>query len=128
MGYCCTKRQERGGGKSVICSELARPSGRSLLWSALLSLAVLTEQVVFLRRSCWQEPSGTVPHAAFLIVGDSVRLQKLRRVYAWRCPRIILVDTFKDEAEKHSEWLKPLREVTGIRWILPENEAESPSW
>lgn len=47
------------------------------------------------------KPSGTMPHAAFLIAGDSV---KLARAYDdFVSPgdaRIILVDTFKDEAEE----------------------------
>ena len=47
------------------------------------------------------EPVGTIPHAAILIVGDTLELAK---VYDASLPedeaRIILVDTFKDEAEE----------------------------
>lgn len=48
-----------------------------------------------------RKPSGTVPHAAFLIAGDSVRLARAYDQFvAPGEPRIILVDTFKDEAEE----------------------------
>lgn len=48
-----------------------------------------------------QQPAGTVPHAAFLIVGDSVKLARAYDQFVTPGePRIILVDTFKDEAEE----------------------------
>ncbi len=47
------------------------------------------------------EPKGTIPHAAILVVGDTV---ELARTYDAFLPeeeaRIILVDTFKDETEE----------------------------
>ncbi|MDR1193741.1 MAG: nicotinate phosphoribosyltransferase [Peptococcaceae bacterium] len=48
-----------------------------------------------------KNPSGTVPHAIFLIMGDSVRVAK---AYNELMPagevRTVLVDTFKDECEE----------------------------
>jgi nicotinate phosphoribosyltransferase len=48
-----------------------------------------------------KEPSGTVPHAAVLILGDTLALAE---AYDAELPkhiaRIFLVDTFKDEAEE----------------------------
>ncbi|MDR1622156.1 MAG: nicotinate phosphoribosyltransferase [Synergistaceae bacterium] len=48
-----------------------------------------------------KEPSGTIPHAAVLIVGDTLALAE---AYDAELPphiaRIFLVDTFKDEAEE----------------------------
>lgn len=47
------------------------------------------------------EPSGTVPHAVFLIVGDTVRVAKAyKEIMPAGSPVIVLVDTFKDEAEE----------------------------
>lgn len=50
---------------------------------------------------CGREPSGTVPHAAVLIAGDTLALAK---AYDAALPegvgRIFLVDTFKDECEE----------------------------
>lgn len=48
-----------------------------------------------------QKPTGTVPHAAIIIAGDTVRLAKVfDEVFEDDVARIILVDTFKDEAEE----------------------------
>lgn len=50
---------------------------------------------------CGREPSGTVPHAAVLIVGDTLKLaQAYDAVIPDGIGRIFLVDTFKDECEE----------------------------
>jgi len=66
-------------------------------------------------------PVGTVPHAAFLIVGDTVELAKAYdRFVPKDAPRIILVDTFKDEAEGALRVAKALgRSLNGIRLDTP---------
>jgi nicotinate phosphoribosyltransferase len=47
------------------------------------------------------EPVGTVPHALFLIVGDTVTAaEAYHRLMPPDAPRTILVDTFKDEVEE----------------------------
>jgi len=47
------------------------------------------------------EPSGTMPHALIIIVGDTVKATILFDKYMpAEVPRISLVDTFKDEAEE----------------------------
>lgn len=68
-----------------------------------------------------QEPKGTVPHAVFLIAGDTVEVAK---VYDAEMPsddpRIILVDTFKDEAEESLRVAEALREkLEGVRLDTP---------
>jgi nicotinate phosphoribosyltransferase len=48
-----------------------------------------------------KEPSGTVPHAAVLIVGDTLSLARAYdAALPGGVPRIFLADTFKDEAEE----------------------------
>jgi nicotinate phosphoribosyltransferase len=68
-----------------------------------------------------KEPSGTVPHAVFLIVGDTVEVaQAYHRLMPPDAPRVILIDTFKDEAEEAlrvAEALGPALE--GIRLDTP---------
>ena len=68
-----------------------------------------------------RKPVGTVPHAAFLIVGDTVELAKAYdRFVDSETPRIILVDTFKDEVEEAlrvAEALGP--KLDGIRLDTP---------
>lgn len=46
-------------------------------------------------------PTGTMPHSLVLIFGDTVRAaQAFDRVLSPDVPRIVLVDTFRDEAEE----------------------------
>ncbi len=54
-------------------------------------------------------PTGTMPHAAVLVAGDTVRVARAYdRVMPESEPRIILVDTFRDEVE---ETLRVAREL-----------------
>jgi nicotinate phosphoribosyltransferase len=66
-------------------------------------------------------PVGTVPHAAFLIVGDTVELARAYdRFVDVDTPRIILVDTFKDEAEESLRVAQALgKKLDGIRLDTP---------
>lgn len=68
-----------------------------------------------------KKPSGTIPHACILIVGDTVRAARLfDEALDKDTPRIILVDTFKDEAEEAlcvAEALKA--KLFGIRLDTP---------
>lgn len=68
-----------------------------------------------------RDPVGTVPHAAFLITGDTVELAKAYdRFVPEDAPRIILVDTFKDEAEEALRVAEALGErLNGIRLDTP---------
>ena len=68
-----------------------------------------------------KEPSGTIPHAAVLIVGDTLALAK---AYDAELPgqiaRIFLVDTFKDEAEETLRLAEALgRKLDAIRLDTP---------
>ncbi|NLP36284.1 MAG: nicotinate phosphoribosyltransferase [Firmicutes bacterium] len=64
-----------------------------------------------------QEPKGTVPHAVMLIVGDTVEVAKVYdRIMPDEDPRVILVDTFKDEAEEALRVAQALgKNLDGIR-------------
>ncbi len=66
-------------------------------------------------------PVGTIPHAAFLISGDTVRLAKAYDQFLPEdAPRIILVDTFKDEPEEALRVAEALgRQLNGIRLDTP---------
>lgn len=46
------------------------------------------------------EPAGTVPHAAVLIVGDTLEVARLQIETAPKGGRTVLIDTFHDEAEE----------------------------
>ncbi|MFZ5643320.1 MAG: nicotinate phosphoribosyltransferase [Bacillota bacterium] len=52
-------------------------------------------------RLAGKEPTGTVPHAVFLIVGDTIDVAlAYKRLMPDGTPVVVLVDTFKDEAEE----------------------------
>lgn len=63
------------------------------------------------------EPRGTVPHAVMLVVGDTLEVaRQYRRVMPPDAPVIILVDTFKDEAEEALRIAGDLgRDLQGVR-------------
>ncbi|KUK10643.1 MAG: Quinolinate phosphoribosyl transferase [Clostridia bacterium 41_269] len=67
------------------------------------------------------EPVGTVPHAFFLILGDTVKgAEAYDRLMPDEAPRLILVDTFKDEAEEALRVAEALKDrLYGIRIDTP---------
>lgn len=67
------------------------------------------------------EPSGTIPHAAVLVAGDTVRLAKVYdEMLAPGESRVVLVDTFKDEAEESLRLAEALEgRLTGVRLDTP---------
>lgn len=68
-----------------------------------------------------KEPSGTVPHAVMLVIGDTLEVAQLyHQIMPPADPRIMLVDTFKDEAEEALRLARSLQEnLDGIRLDTP---------
>ncbi|MDP7414182.1 MAG: nicotinate phosphoribosyltransferase [SAR202 cluster bacterium] len=66
-------------------------------------------------------PSGNMPHALPLIMGDAVKaIQSFDRHMPQEVPRIALVDTFNDEAQESLEVAQALRErLRGVRLDTP---------
>lgn len=69
-----------------------------------------------------KNPGGTIPHAAILICGDTVLSAKaFDECIPSEFPRIILVDTFKDEAEESLRLAQIINQkLEGIRLDTPE--------
>jgi len=68
-----------------------------------------------------REPAGTVPHAVFLLVGDTVKVaQAYDELMPPQALRLVLVDTFKDEVEESLRVADALGErLEGIRLDTP---------
>ncbi len=68
-----------------------------------------------------ENPTGTLPHAAFLVAGDTLSVsQKYHEVMPESYKRIVLVDTFKDEVEETLRLAKEMgRDLYGIRLDTP---------
>jgi nicotinate phosphoribosyltransferase len=66
-------------------------------------------------------PTGTMPHALVLIIGDTVRAaEAFDRDLEPEVPRIVLVDTFRDEAEESLRVAQALGDrLYGIRLDTP---------
>lgn len=66
-------------------------------------------------------PSGNMPHALILLLGDTVRaVESFDRHMPQEIPRVALVDTFKDEGEEALNVAEALRErLRGIRLDTP---------
>ena len=66
-------------------------------------------------------PSGTMPHALILVLGDTLRaVQAFDRHMPPEVPRVALVDTFHDETEESVEIARAMRErLRGVRLDTP---------
>ncbi|MTI66719.1 MAG: nicotinate phosphoribosyltransferase [Firmicutes bacterium] len=68
-----------------------------------------------------EEPSGTLPHASFLIAGDTLKVAKAYdEIMPKDHKRIVLIDTFKDEVEEALRIANELGEnLYGVRIDTP---------
>ncbi len=73
-------------------------------------------------RQAQQIPAGTMPHALLLMVGDTVTAAKVYdQVMPADAPRVVLVDTFKDEGEEALRVAKALDgRLNAIRLDTPK--------
>lgn len=120
-GWATTANEckKAAGKKQVICfgARHVHPSVAPVMERAALVGGMDGASCVLGARLAGKEPRGTIPHAAILIVGDTVKLAKAyNRYMPPDAPRIILIDTFKDEAEEALRVAKALRkELFGVR-------------
>lgn len=108
-GFICFGTRHVHPSVAPVMERAAKIGGASSL-SNILAAKILDEN-----------PTGTLPHAAFLVAGDTL---KVAEVYNDIMPksykRIVLVDTFKDEVEETLRLAKSLgKELFGIRLDTP---------
>lgn len=97
------------------------PAVASVMDRAALTGGAQGASTILGARQAGQAPSGTMPHALMLIVGDTLRAaEAFHETMPDGVPRTVLVDTFKDEAEEALRIAKALGpNLTGIRLDTP---------
>ncbi len=115
--------KEAAAGRRVICygARHLHPAAAPVMERAAVTGGADGCSCIIAALLMGRRPAGTVPHAAFLIVGDTVELARAYdRFVPEEDPRIILVDTFKDEAEEALRVAEALGEkLNGIRLDTP---------
>lgn len=95
--------REAAGDKRVVCfgARHVHPAVAPVMERAAIIGGADGASCILGAKLAGQEPLGTVPHAVMLIVGDTVEVARVyRQIMPPDAPVIILVDTFKDEAEE----------------------------
>lgn len=124
-GWATAARQcrEASGDKPVFCfgARHVHPAVAPVMERAALVGGASSCSCILGAKLMGQEPAGTVPHAAILVIGDTLEAALLYdRFMPPDSPRIILVDTFKDEAEETLRLATALRErLNGVRLDTP---------
>ncbi len=95
--------REAAGSKPFICfgARHLHPAVAPVMERAAIAGGAAGAACILAAKIAGAEPSGTIPHAAVLIAGDTlVVAEAYDRIMPPDSPRIILVDTFHDEAEE----------------------------
>lgn len=95
--------REAAGDKVFICfgARHVHPAVAPVMERAAIIGGANNASCILAAKLLGREPSGTIPHAAMIIAGDTVSVAKAYNdIMPSDSPRIILVDTFRDEAEE----------------------------
>lgn len=114
---------EAAGGKPFLCfgARHVHPAVAPVMERAAVIGGASGASCVLAAKLLGREPTGTMPHAMVIIAGDTVTAaEAYHRVMPPEAPRIVLVDTFKDEAEESLRVAGVLKEaLAGIRLDTP---------
>ncbi|MBC7332567.1 MAG: nicotinate phosphoribosyltransferase [Synergistetes bacterium] len=125
-GWASAAREckKAAGGKIVLCfgARHVHPAVAPVMERAAIIGGADAASCILGAKLLGKEPRGTIPHAAILIAGDTVVFAKgYDEVMPEDEPRIVLVDTFKDEAEEALRVASVLKErLAGIRLDTPD--------
>ncbi len=116
---CC----ELARGKKIICfgSRHIHPAVAPVMERAAIIGGVDGASCILGAKLMGQEPQGTIPHTVIIITGDTVKAAKAYHDSSPKeIPRIILIDTFKDETEESIRVAKALgKDLLGVRLDTP---------
>jgi nicotinate phosphoribosyltransferase len=114
---------EAAGEKPVLCfgARHVHPSVAPAMEYAAVQGGCAGASCILGAKLAGFEPKGTIPHAAILIMGDTLKLAEVYdRTLPAGEPRIVLVDTFKDEAEETLRVAEALGDrLSGVRLDTP---------
>lgn len=117
------KCKEAAGEKRVVCfgARHIHPAVAPVMERAALVGGVDGASCILGAKLAGREPVGTVPHAVILIVGDTLEVARAyQRLALPDSPVVVLVDTFKDEAEEALRVAAELKErLHGVRLDTP---------
>ena len=115
--------REAAGERAYICfvARHVHPAVAPVMERAAVIGGANNASCILAAKLMGREPSGTIPHAAIIMAGDTVTVAKAYdEVMPPDSPRIILVDTFKDEAEESLNVAKALgQDLEGVRLDTP---------
>ncbi|TYP49216.1 nicotinate phosphoribosyltransferase [Thermosediminibacter litoriperuensis] len=124
-GWATAAREcrEAAGDKVMICfgARHVHPAVAPVLERAAVIGGISNASCILAAKLLGRQPSGTVPHAAMLIAGDTISVARAYdEIMPPDSPRIILVDTFKDEVEESLAVAEALgRALEGVRLDTP---------
>ena len=115
--------REAAGERAYICfgARHVHPAVAPVMERAAVIGGANNASCILAAKLMGREPSGTIPHAAIIMAGDTVTVAKAYdEVMPPDSPRIILVDTFKDEAEESLNVATALgQDLEGVRLDTP---------
>ena len=117
------KCKDAAGAKRVVCfgSRHIHPSVAPVMERSALIGGIDGASCILGAKLSGEKPQGTIPHTVMIISGDTIKAAQAYNVCMPKdVPRIILIDTFKDEAEESIRVASALREdLLGVRLDTP---------
>lgn len=115
--------KEACGDKSFVCfgTRHLHPSVAPVMERAARIGGASAVSNILTAKLLGEGPTGTLPHASFLVAGDTLKVAKAyNEIMPKEHKRIVLVDTFKDEIEESLRLAEELGEnLYGIRLDTP---------
>jgi len=117
------KCKDAAGAKRVVCfgSRHIHPSVAPVMERSALIGGIDGASCILGAKLSGEKPQGTIPHTVMIISGDTIKAAQAYNVCMPKdVPRIILIDTFKDEAEESIRVASALRgDLLGVRLDTP---------
>jgi len=117
------KCKDAAGAKKVVCfgSRHIHPAVAPVMERSTLIGGLDGASCILGAKLSGKKPQGTIPHTVMIISGDTIKAAQAYNVCMPKdVPRIILIDTFKDEAEESIRVARALRkDLLGVRLDTP---------